>query len=237
MRFDHPASGVVVNDAQIQAALTALGLTYTGQPSCPAPVSIPLSGSPLTKMQGEIVSALTKKPVLNLRQVSCLEIYWKAAMNEEPALAVDAVGTRLATQGVVNPRQATDFVRGSLRSFGRRLRSTLIKVPIQVGKDIVRDGVADEIPLLALFDISKGLTGEVRHRLTQNGIVAVQAALAMNGKGKAAASVMDEDYDPDEVVALAMTQGAAALIMRVAQTKGVGVDEAVRLMTMMMGAG
>jgi len=164
MRYDHPASGGVVTDAQIQAALTALGLTYTGQPSCPTPVSIPLSSSPLTKMQGEVVSALTKKPVLNLRQVSCLEIYWKAATNGEPALAVDAVGTRLAAQGVVNPRQATDFVRGSLRSFGRRLRSTLTKVP-------------------------------------------------------------------------GMTQGAAALIMRVAQTKGVGVDEVVRLMTVMMGAG
>jgi hypothetical protein len=150
-------------------------------------------------VQGEIVSALTKKPVLKPRQLKTLEIYWKAATSGEPALAVDAVGTRLA--------------------------------------DSMGDGFADEIPLLAMFDISKGSTGEVRHRLTSDGIVAVKAALGLSSRGKAAVSTVDEDYDPAEVVALGMSQGAASQIMRVAESKGMGIDEAIKLMTAMMGAG
>jgi hypothetical protein len=188
-------------------------------------------------VQGEIVSALTKKPVLNPRQLKTLEIYWKAATSGEPALAVDAVGTRLAADGEVDLNQATDFARGSLRSFGRRLRATLTKVPVQFGKDSMGDGFADEIPLLAMFDISKGSTGEVRHRLTSDGIVAVKAALGLSSRGKAAVSTVDEDYDPAEVVALGMSQGAASQIMRVAESKGMGIDEAIKLMTAMMGVG
>lgn len=222
-----------VTFSQIQSAMTLLGLTCI-EPTHPLPVPY---GAALTKVQGEIVSALTKKPVLNPRQVRCLEIYWTSATGGEPALSVDEVGNRLAAQGVVGQDQAADFVRGSLRSFGRRLRSALTKVPVQHGKDAMGDGVADEVPLLAMFAVGKGPTGEVRHRLTHDGVVAVQAALALNGKGQAAGSVMDGGHDPDEVVALGMTRMAAALITRVAQAKGVGVDEAVRLMAAMMGAG
>lgn len=237
MRTHEPAFGPFTLN-QVQAALAALGVPYpAGQPAFSTLVPPSPPGFPLTKVQGEIVSALTKKPVLNPRQVTILEIHWKATTSGGQPLSVDAVGARLVAEGGAEPNQATDFVRGSLRSFGRRLRATLTKVPVQIGKDMLGDGVADEIPLLAMFDISKGATGEVRHRLTHDGMIAVQAALGMNGKGNAAGSVTGEDHDPEEMVTLGMSQGAAALIMRVAASKGMGVDETVRLMTAMMGAG
>lgn len=230
----------VVTPNQVEAALMALGLSCPGHTPGTPPLSAPsihAPGTALTKVQGEIVKALTRKPPLNERQVAVLEVYWQAAKAGEPALPVDAVATRLIQKLQIDPLKAADFVKGALRSFGKRLFAELSKVPVQFGKDVMGDGVADEIPLLAMFDIAKGSMGEARHKLTPDGVVAVAAALAMNGKGKAAASVADETYNPDEVVALGMSHGSAALIMRVAQSKGLGVDETVKLMTAMMGAG
>ena len=121
----------------------------------------------LTKLQGEIVVALTKKPPLNERQVAILEIYLQAHQNGELALSIDAVAERLLVKEIELKRPADAVVKGALRSFGKRLFATLSKIPVKFGKDVMGDGVADEIPLLALFSIEKGGGGEARHKLTQ----------------------------------------------------------------------
>lgn len=227
-----------VTPTQVEAALKALGLTCLGQvPSTSVSLVEPaVNACPsLTKVQGEMVTALTKKPPLNVRQVAILEIYVQAAKAGEPALAVDAMAARLVGKVAVDPARAADYVKGALRSFGKRLFAELSKVPVQFGKDAMGDGVADEIPLLAMFDITKGNMGEARHKLTPDGVVAVTAALALNSKGEAASSTAAGN--PDEIVTLAMTRGTAAQVMRVASTKGLGIDSALRLMTALAGAG
>jgi hypothetical protein len=47
--------------------------------------------------------------------------------------------------------------------------------PVRVGRDCRGEGVADEVPLLALVDIVSGPMGEARHRLTEDGAAAVAA--------------------------------------------------------------
>lgn len=201
------------------------------------PATVAQLGAALTKVQGEIVLALTRKPPLNKRQVGILEIYWRAYKQGEPALPIETVATRLVQEIKVDPARAVDYVKGALRSFGKRLSAALSKVPVKFGKDAMGDGVADEIPLLALLSIEKGPGGEARHKLMPNGAIAVAAALGMNAEGDAASSPITNADDPDEVVTLAMSRLAAALVWRVAATKGIGVDEAVKLMAALAGAG
>ena len=233
-----PSSHHPVTPDQVEAALKALGLTCPGQaPDTSASPGEPAAsaGPALSKVQGEMVTALTKKPPLNERQVAILEVYWQAAKAGEPPLAVDAVATRLVGKVTVDPARAAHYVKGALRSFGKRLFAELSKVPVRFGKDAMGDGVADEIPLLAMFDITKGSMGEARHKLTPDGVVAVTAALALNSRGEAASSTAAGD--PDEIVTLAMTRGTAAQVMRVASTRGLGIDGALRLMTALAGSG
>jgi hypothetical protein len=109
----------------------------------------------MTADQAPIWKALTGRP-LNDRQVAVLEIYWHAKEAGEAALPVEEVARRLASAVEVDPGKAVDFVKGALRSFGRRLFQTLNKVPLKIGKDSLGDGVADEIPLLELLAISTG---------------------------------------------------------------------------------
>jgi len=213
------------------------GLPSVGLPLPDAPLAPPAIGTSLTKVQGEIVVALTKSPPLNERQVAVLEIYCNAYSHGEPALSIEMVGTRLEDKVAIDPARAAAYVKGALRSFGKRLFAALSKLPVQIGKDAMGGGVADEIPLLALLSIEKGPTGETRHKLTADGAAAVAAALALNAKGEAASSPPAGTDDPNEIVTLAMTRLAAALIMRVAKSKGIGVDEAVKLMTALAGAG
>jgi hypothetical protein len=224
---------------QAAPIIAALGLIPPDL-DLPLPMSAaPLpTGSPLTKTQGEIVAALTKKPPLNERQIAILEVYWDAHRRGEPALSIEAAATRLAQKIAVDPARGEDFVKGALRSFGKRLFATLSGIPpLKIGRDAMGDGVADAIPLLAMLSIEKGPSGEARHKLTPDGAVAIAAALALNVKGEAASSSVTGADDPDEIVTLAVTRLAAALVMRVARTRGIGTDDAVKLMASLAGAG
>lgn len=105
---------------------------------------------PITALQGQIWHALTDRP-LNDRQTLILQAYWRAKNDGEAALPVEEVARRLAAAGTVDPDRAVDYVKGALRSFGRRLFQTLDRPPVRLGADHQGDGVADEIPLLALM--------------------------------------------------------------------------------------
>lgn len=223
---------------QAAALLASVGYPSFAFPSKPPDTPVgPLLGPPLTKLQGEIVRALTRKPPLNERQISVLEIYWQAHHQGEAALSIETVAARLAQKIELDPSKTADFVKGSLRSFGKRLSAVLSKVPVQAGRDAMGNGVADEIPLLAMISIVKGPGGEARHILTSEGSIAVAAALAMNGKGEAASTPSVDAEDPDEIVTLPMTRKAAALTIRVAKANDMTIDEAIKSMTARAGAG
>ncbi|MGH6905738.1 MAG: hypothetical protein ACREIR_23715 [Geminicoccaceae bacterium] len=196
--------------------------------------------TPLTPVQGQIYAALTRQPPLNPRQRELLAIYWRARRDNEPALSVEEAGRRLATALGLEPARAAAYVRGALRSFGRRLLQTLDRLPLRIGRDRYGDGVADEIPLLALLAIETGPTGEVCHRLTADGAAAVAAALGLTAAGQPAGGLQTGDPaldNPDAVVAVGMTRLAAALLLRVQKTLGLSLDATVKWLTAQAGAG
>src|SRR5690606_23129744 len=151
-------------------------------PSSATSAATPPSGTAgltaLTPVQGQIFAALTRRP-LNQSQTELLAIYWRARRDGEPALSVDEAARGLAAALGADPARSADYVRGALRSFGRRLLRALEKVPLQVGRDRMGDGVADQIPLLALLTIETGPNGDARHRLTPDGAAAVALALGL----------------------------------------------------------
>ena len=109
-----------------------------------------------------------------------------------------------------------------------------------MGHDVHGDGVADEIPLLALVSIETGPYGESRHRLTDDGAAAVAAALGLNDQGTAAGSVLTGDPaldDLDAVVTMGMTRLAAALLLRVQKSMGLSMDATIKALTAQAGAG
>jgi hypothetical protein len=187
-------------------------------------------------LQGEIAAALTKQP-LNERQTAVLEIYAEAWRDQEGPLPVAEIAKRLVAKDLATADRASDFVKGALRSFGKRLLQTLSKPVLKIGKDHMGDGVVDNIPLLALFHVSKGSTGETCHQLTEDGAAAVALALGMTSAGKAASSPLADHDDPDEMVAVAMKRSSYALLLRVQNGMGGGLDDAVRHSTAMAGAG
>lgn len=194
---------------------------------------------PMTKIQAQIWAALTSRP-LNERQIALLEIYWRARAAGEPALSVEEAARRLSQAVDVDPAKAVDFVKGALRSFGRRLFQTLERPPLKVGKDRMGDGVADEIPILALLSIETGPMGESRHRMTDDGTAATAAALGINANGMAAEGLQTGDPaldDPDEVVTVAMTRGALALLLRVQRAMGLSFDSTLKALAAQAGAG
>lgn len=194
---------------------------------------------PMTGVQAQIWAALTSR-LLNERQVALLEIYWRAWAKGEQALSVEEAAHRLAQGIEVDPAKAVDYVKGALRSFGRRLYQTRERPPVKLGKDLMGNGVADEIPLLALLSIATGPSGENRHRLTDNGAVAVAAALGLNAHGMSAGGLQTGDPaldDPHEVVTVAMTRGACALILRVQRAMGLSFDATLKALAAQAGAG
>ena len=184
---------------------------------------------PLTQVQGEIHAALSYRP-LNPFQVLMLGVYHQAYVDGLPGLSVDEMASRLKAKSDVDPKRAADFVRGGIRSFGKRLRQTLTVVPVVYGKDSMGDGVADETPLLAMFTVTLGSMGERRQALTDDGAVAVAAALGLVNQH------VGEGAD-DTVVALGMSKHSADMLNRVAATKGVSLDKAIQWMTAQAGAG
>ncbi len=210
--------------------------------SPPAPPPSPDGSTtltPLTRVQGQICAALTCQP-LNDNQTELLAIYWRAFRDHEPALPVEEAARRLAAALGLDPARAANYVRGALRSFGRRLSHTLEPLPRRIGRDRLGDGVADEIPLLALLTIETGPTGEARHRLTHDAAAAVAAALGLTAAGQAAGGLQTGDPaldDPNSVVAVPMTRLAAALLLRVQKTLGLSLDATVKYLTAQAGAG
>ncbi|WP_201281728.1 hypothetical protein [Methylosinus sp. Ce-a6] len=224
------------------ALLAAQGLLPAAPPP-PPPPPLPIAPPPaappalpkLTAPQTRIWRALTLRP-LNVRQTELLAIYWRAWRAGEPALAVEEAARRLAGRIDVGER-AVDFVKGALRSFGRRLYSTLDKAPVRVGTNRHGEGVADEVPLLALVDILTGPSGEARHRLTDDGAAAVAAALGLGAAGAPSGGLAAPDDDPEEAVLVGMERNSAALLFRVQQAWKCDLDETVRRLAAMAGAG
>jgi hypothetical protein len=189
---------------------------------------------PLTSGQGRICAALTRQP-LNSRQAALLGIYWHAYREGESALSIEDAGRRLAAAAGLDPARAADYVRGALRSFGRRLLRTADAAPsADEGRNHPGEGGGDAIPLLALLAIETGPSGEARHRLTDDGAVAVATALGLGRGGTEAEGGSD---DPDAVVAVGMSRAAAALLLRVQHTLGLGIDDTVKTLAAQAGAG
>lgn len=180
----------------------------------------------------QIWRALADKP-LNERQAEILRIYWTARNAGEGPLPIEEVARRLAESLPVDPEKAVDFVKGALRSFGRRLFQTLTSPPVRLGRDRQGEGVGDEIPLLAMIDIVRSADGVAFHRMTEDGMVAVAAALGLNRDGSPRQAALSEDG----TVLMAMSALSAALILRVQETLGGSVDDAIQAMASRMGAG
>jgi hypothetical protein len=222
---------------KLRACLQANG--FLPNPEPPAPQAPYPSLQSLSLEAQPIWAALTGRP-LNDRQIGVLEIYLQARATGEPPLSVHEVGRHLAEALGLDPTRASDFVRGVLRSFGRRLLQTLKRPPVRIGQDGLGNGVANEVPLLALLGVSSGSSGEVRHRLTDNGAAAVAAALAMTSAGKAAGGIQTGDPDlddPNEIVTIGMTRLSAALVFRVQRSFGCSIDETIQRLTAKAGAG
>jgi hypothetical protein len=189
--------------------------------------------SALTKVQGEICAALTQKP-LNSDQTEILAIYWRAKKNGEEPISVWTVASRMDAVGTRADVSKENLVRGALRSFGRRLAGGLDRMREEL--DHLGPAV-QEIPLLAMMVIYKFPGGNQAHQLTDDGFAAVTAALGMTEDGTPAGGISKEGDDPDEIVMVGMTRMSAALLMRVQQGLGLGLDATVKTLTAQAGAG
>lgn len=210
-------------------------------PAPPAATTAPANAAaqPVSAAVSQIWHALTDRP-LNDRQALVLEILWRAKRDGEPALSIEEVARRLAAAGTVDPARAVDFVKGAYRSFGRRLFQTLAPTPVKIDVNAKGEGVADEIPLLALMSIETGPSGENRHRLTDDGFIAVDAALGMTAKGHAAGGIQTGDPeldDPNAIVRPAMSRLSHALLLRVQASMGLTFDATIKALAGLAGAG
>lgn len=225
------------------AALAAAGFELPEQPP-PAPgaadapaVEMPVI-QPMPRIQQRIVVALTRQPALNERQVATLEVYWAAYHETKQALPISEIAARLVERGIHDPARAEDFVKGALRSFGKRLNGFANEwVALVRSVDRFGDDVADLVPLVVLLDIRKGKNGEACHRLTKDGAAAVAVALGLPKPSSAATDGKPGKEDLDEVVSLGMSRRAAVMILRVVKARGISTDEAIIQMTAAAGAG
>lgn len=192
----------------------------------------------LTGVQQEIAEALTNRP-LNERQVCILEKYLINFKSGGGHVDVDSVAKYLLenVKEVETQKKAVEFVKGSLRAFGKRLNGTLTKPPGRRGKDKFGDGVLDEVPLMAMIDFFKDAHGQTRHKLTEDGAAAIAMVLGAKASGMAASSTLQDGENENEKVGLFMTVKSAALLFRVAKEMGVTLDEAILSMTAAAGAG
>ena len=179
----------------------------------------------LVGVPAEIHRALTQQP-LNERQAEILRIYWNARREGEEALPIEEVARRLSESGLVSRDKAVDFVKGALRSFGRRLFATLSRSPIKTGRDRDGEGVGNEVPLMAMIEIIPVPRGAARHRMTADGAFAVAVALGLDRDG----SDPEAAAAGDGTVLLAMSPRSAALILQAQRTLGGSIDDAIEAM-------
>jgi hypothetical protein len=81
------------------------------------------------------------------------------------------------------------------------------------------------------LSIKSGPYGESRHRLTDDSVAAVAAALGVNICGAAANALASVDTtldDPDAVVAMGMSRLAATLLLRVQRSTGLSMDDTIK---------
>lgn len=227
--------------SQVLASLQAAAPTNSSQASAPLKVSL-ADLTLLTARQQEIADALLA-PKMNDSQVRVLQVHLQNYRAAGPHVPAETVADRLLEDSLAessNRELVINKVKGALRSFGKRLNRTLTgHIPCRIGVDRKGEGVADEIPLLAMFSLHKDNFGRMCHRLTEDGAVAVAQVLGSNLAGVAASNPMPQagNEDQEEIVGLAMTRLSAALIERVAQSLGMTRDEAIRHMTAQCGAG
>jgi hypothetical protein len=193
---------------------------------------------PLTAVQSRIWAALTRRP-LNERQLAVLEIYFRARLAREAPLSVEEAGRRAAEALGLPRKRARDYLRGSLRSFGRRLAKTRKVSPPRTDQDNSSNAAAGSVPLLAMMSIETGPRGESRHRLTYDGMVAVATALGFNGRGIGATSASKGDPaldDLDVVVTIAMSRASAALLLRIQNALRLSLDATICALAAQAGA-
>ena len=180
------------------------------------PKSVPTLQS-LTPLQKEIHKALTYRQ-LNQNQVALLWIYLEASYSKKGALSIEIAAASLAKKTGYSWAEAEKNVEGCLRAFGKRLNKTLKKIPLKIGKDKHGDGVADELPLLALVKIEKGANG-TRHQLTADGEVVTELLLSTSDLGL-------PDATPIEPMVNAEIKASTAELLLKAQTElGLSFDE------------
>ena len=180
-----------------------------------------------------LVSAL-QDGVLAPNQEILLRNHYYNKLGGGAPLSVAQLGHSLISEGMATTHEeAEKLVSGAYRALGRRLNKFLPNPPMRVGRDRSGDGVADPVPLMAMFEICRDLNGKARHLLTANGATAVGLALGLESDLD---SSMDDTY-PTPPVALAMDSLTAALVLRVARTWECSVDDALRRMTSAAGAG
>lgn len=232
-----PIFGFFIQVPGAEDILASHGITVPQAPNPGTAMAAPAPALPtierLTRTQQRIVQAMTRPPALNVRQVGVLEVYWCAYHETRAALPISEIAVRLTRLGVVDATRAQDFVKGSLRSFGKRLNGFTDEPVSWVTKG---DG-ADPVPLVVLLETVKGANGEACHRLTKDGAVAVAAALGLPRPGVATDEGGGEEENPDEIVVLAMSRRAASMILRVAKARGISADDAIFQMTAAAGAG
>lgn len=194
----------------------------------------------LTKTQQEIVQAITYRP-LNITQIGVLEAHLRSFKAGGGHLSINKVAEYLVERyDEETMMSAVKKVEGALRSFGKRLKAfmpVLTEMPHRMGKDKFGDGVADPVPLLAMFSIIKDGNGVTRHRLNDDAAIAVALALGSSASGSACSVVWQEGDDPNEVVGVGMSLMSAAVLYKVAENQGLSLDEAILHLGSLAGVG
>lgn len=203
-------------------------------------VAVPTGLNKLTTKQQVIVKALTYRP-LNVTQIGVLEAHLRNIKSGSGHLSINKVAEYLVERYDLDTMMsAVNEVKGALRSFGKRLKAfmpTQSDIPHRRGKDKFGDGVADPVPLLAMFSIFKDGNGDTRHRFTEDAAIAVALALGSSASGTACSVVWQESDDPNEVVGVPMKLWSAAVLYHAAANQGLSVDEVILQWGSLAGVG
>ena len=91
----------------------------------------PSRGKVISRFRKALIWNALSNRVMNHRQIALLEIHWRARRDGEGPLSVEEAGRRLMEDVGEGEAPAVDFVKGALRSFGRRLTSALMKIALR----------------------------------------------------------------------------------------------------------